>query len=304
MLSPVFIVGCPRSGTTLLATMLERTPWGVPFETHFIPKYERQLARIGDLRDRRAFRRLLSAILSERPVRQWRLDLDLDAFYESLNAFDYATIVHALCCAHTQRRRLASWGDKTPHYVLHLRLINRLFPQSHIIYMVRDGRDTALSLIRRPWGPANILACAKLWKLHNEVHDDVEKMKASGLLHELKYEDLLCSPKAVLEKVFGHLGLDAKEVVPAEMIERINASNYGKWKRDLSPDEIRLFESVAGETLRRFGYETTYPEVALPWTTLSKSYIHDRIKHLSHLVKMNSVDEIAIRWLGAEPFAE
>lgn len=303
-LSPIFIVGCPRSGTTLLASLLGRTPWGAPFETHFIPKYERRLSQFGDLRDRRRFRRLLSAILSERPVKQFRLELDIDAFYESLSEYEYPAIVDALCRAHTQRRGLLSWGDKTPHYVLELRLINRLFPRSRIIYIVRDGRDTALSLIRRPWGPANIVACAQLWKRHNEVGGDVERLTAGGMLYVIKYEELLSSPDSEMKKVLHYLGLEDSGIVSDDIFQKINKNNYGKWKQELSPDEVRLFESVAAGTLRRFGYETTYPEQAIPWPTLLKSYAHDRIKHVSHLVKINTVDEVAIRWFGAEPFAE
>ena len=75
--SPVFIVGSPRSGTTLLASLLDGTPWGSPFETHFIPKYAAAAAR-GNLEDRRTFTELARLILAERPIVQHRLAMTPD----------------------------------------------------------------------------------------------------------------------------------------------------------------------------------------------------------------------------------
>ncbi len=151
----------------MLAGLLHESPWGRAFETHFIAKYYRKLARYGDLSQRENCTRLARAIMSERPAQSWKLNVDYDKFCESLIRRDYPHIVDGLCCAHTARKGHISWGDKTPHYLLQLDIIQRLFPESKIVYIVRDGRDTALSLMRTAWGPANVYAAAAYWKLCN-----------------------------------------------------------------------------------------------------------------------------------------
>ena len=108
-LAPVFVVGCPRSGTTMLAGLLNESPWGGGFETQFIPRYWRKLARYGDLSERSNCTRLVRDILSERPVMQWKLNLDPDEFFSSLDSFEYAHIVDRLCCVNTARN-----GHRSP----------------------------------------------------------------------------------------------------------------------------------------------------------------------------------------------
>ena len=72
---PIFIIGCPRSGTSLLARFLEPTIYGAPIETHFITKYKKKLSNYGELENFENFNKLLNDILKERPVMQWKINI-------------------------------------------------------------------------------------------------------------------------------------------------------------------------------------------------------------------------------------
>ena len=150
--SPVFIIGCPRSGTTLLARFLQPTHYGSPVETHFITKYYEKIPKYGALKKKQNFMLLMKDILSERPIMQWKLDIDIEEFWAGLKRYDYREIIDRLCMMRFTSKGKTSWGDKTPIYILDLEIIYRLFPDAKYLYIVKDGRDVALSLMQVPWG--------------------------------------------------------------------------------------------------------------------------------------------------------
>ena len=300
---PVFIVGSPRSGTTLLAGLLDGTPWGSPFETHFIPKYAAAAAR-ANLDDRRAFTDLARLILRERPIAQHRLSISSDELYDSLPSRDYASLVDAIGRACGRQRGAASWGDKTPHYIHDVGLLHALFPRAKMIYVVRDGRDVALSLLDKPWGPASVYGCALKWRDENRLQPILDTLRAHHLLHDLRYEDLLKAPVAALTSLYEFLDQD----VPLDEVIRragsIRRDNCGGWQRRLAPAQIALFEQVAGQTLVRFGYPVTYQPRAVALPTRLAWRAQDAAKHAVNLFQMNVVDTLRIRFFGMEPFGQ
>lgn len=188
----IFILGAPRSGTTFLSGLLRFTRYGRPVESHFITKYYRKLEIYGDLSKKRNFEKLLNDILSERPVQQWKIKLDLNEFYKKISPnLTYGNIVDNLLLKRPNLSSLDSWGDKTPHYLGNVEDIVELFPNAKFIYIIRDGRDVALSLLRKPWGPANTIACAKYWSELNRKSSTIETLEKNGQLLKINYEKLL-----------------------------------------------------------------------------------------------------------------
>lgn len=299
----MFIVGSPRSGTTLLASLLELTPWGSPFETHFIPKYFETLSGDG-LASRPAFTHLAGQILRERPVAQHQLRVTPDELYDSVPEHDYASLVDAICRRCGRRHGHESWGDKTPHYINHVDLLHGLFPRSKMIYIVRDGRDVALSLLKKPWGPANMYMCALKWRDENRLQPILDTLRTAGLLHDLRYEDLLQDPAACVSRIYSFLGHDVAIDELERMVSIVERRNAGKWARGAAPEQTALFEQVAGETLARFGYPVSRPVSPVHPLAASAYRLHDSVKHAKHLFVMNVVDTIKIRYFGMEPFAQ
>ncbi len=302
--NPVFIVGCPRSGTTLLASLLEPSEFGAPVETHFIPKYYSKLAGYGDLSEKNNFKKLITDILKERPIMQWGINVDLDEFFQDFDNYNFAEIINKLCLLYSSARGKTSWGDKTPDYVLHIDLLTYLFPGAKFIYIVRDGRDVAMSLLQKKWGPNNVYSCAKLWVLLNSQFEGLRGVRNNNQLFEVKYEDLLSSPKEITKALYDFLGIPFPENLLKPLIEKINISNYNKWKSSMPENEIKIFESVAFKTLTNFGYEVSPDTISISDTQRIFWHWHDRFFYYKHFLYMNTVEAIKIKFFGMEPFSD
>src|SRR5262249_12607901 len=137
---------------------------------------------------------------------QRQIQIDADALFDTI-PHTYAALVHAIGLAYARQQGTAWWGDKTPMYIEHLELLHSLFPAARMIYIVRDGRDVALSLMRESWGPSNAFVCAEQWRRENEPRPIVAELKSKGLLYQLRYEDLLADPARVLGDIMAFLGI-------------------------------------------------------------------------------------------------
>ena len=301
---PLFVLGCPRSGTTLLSELLEPLPWGAPVETHFISKYARKLDSFGDLRDDRNVTRLVERVLAERPVMQWDLGLTALDIVDRMPERTFRCLVDTVCMARFSELGKTSWGDKTPHYVLELETLVELFPDSNYLFIVRDGRDVALSLMGRSWGPNNILAASEYWRDCNSDSPSLERLRDSGRLHTIRYEDLLANPSPTMQGVFDFLGVGQDISLIENHLKKIRPNNYAKWKKALSARQRQTFEAVAGKHLEKFDYEVEFsnPKVGIARRWFWR--LHDKALHFLNLVKMNTVDAIRIRYFGMQPFAD
>lgn len=150
---PIFVVGCPRSGTTLLQLMLHAHPRiAIPPETRFLLEAYRDRHRFGDLR-RPANRRALAHFIVNRPqTRFFDLGLDPQAMISEIVASPptLGSAIGAVFRSYSERFGKPRWGDKRPAYVNNLDVIRRLFPDAQIIHIVRDGRDCVASLQEMP----------------------------------------------------------------------------------------------------------------------------------------------------------
>jgi hypothetical protein len=173
-----------------------------------------------------------------------------------------------------------------------------------MIYVVRDGRDVALSLLDKPWGPASVYGCALKWRDENRLQPLLDTLRAHRLLHDLRYEDLLKTPVATLTSLYEFLDQDVPLDDVIRRASRIRRDNSGGWQRRLAPAQIALFEQVAGQTLVRFGYPVTYQPRAVALPTRLAWRTQDAAKHAVNLFQMNVVDTLRIRFFGMEPFGQ
>lgn len=301
----IFILGAPRSGTTFLASLLESTQYGAPFETQFFVKYFQKLSSYGDLNIKKNFTKLVEDILKERAVSQWNLDLDISLFFESLNNRRiYSEIINELCLIRNKQLGYAAWGDKTPHYVGDISSIYSLFPDAKYLYIVRDGRDVALSLLQKNWGPNNIFSCAEYWKDLTADKPELKLLEDNNQILKLRYEDLLDNTEEHVLKIYDFLGEKIKEGELEKLCSTVKAGNYYKWKKQLTKSQIKIFDQVAANTLQRFGYETFTEEKQINIFKKLFYKAHDRFLFFKFLFEINVIDGIKIRFFGKEPFAE
>jgi Sulfotransferase family len=274
MPDPFFIVGNDRSGTTMLRLIVDRGPdAAVPPESMFLTDYAAALDA-GEPRDPVSAARLMRAVWEHPKVRLWELPPQPPAVPPELRGEDaYRFIAAAPFEAYAARHGKRRWGDKTPHYVHHVDHLLRLWPRARFVVLVRDGRDVALSLRRMPFGPNNAWAAAQWWARGIRAGERAQRAHPDAVL-TIRYEDLARRPEEEVHRLCAFLGLryaddmlaledvDPARIVPDQaawfptLFDGINTSAVGRWQREMSRRDQRIFAALAGAELERLGYET------------------------------------------------
>lgn len=277
--SPIFVVGAPRSGTTLLAAMLAAHPrLSCGRETHFyiaLAKYdspERLIASETWPHEAMAF---LDGLRPEGvPIcEQYGLCTSEIEHRLGGQAPSIRAILECLTSYHCTATGKERWIEKTPDHLAHVHEIRKHFPESPIVLIVRDPRDVALSLVKMPWQRAPRTFAEGLWRWKRHHDASGAFFRTDPNTHCLRYDDLVLSPETELRKLCGFLG----EEFDAQMLDTSRSSRHflsstnstwhrhlGKplqrdrldvWKRELSPEWNWFAEALVGDYLGRWRYE-------------------------------------------------
>jgi hypothetical protein len=266
----VIVLGVRRSGTTLLRVMLDRNPaLAVPAVSYFVP----QLARRHRMPvDRAAFvddlRRLPTLV-------EWGLAPDAVAarLREGMTSGEAIGVVFAAYAAERGKER---WGDKTPLYMQHLGLLERLFPEARYVHLIRDGRDAALSFLSVPeglmtegWGhPRDARGFACQWATEIQSARSLGTRVGRDRYLELRYESLVADTEGALRAVCRFADLEF-DVAMLDYVGRTDSARkthqqrlnepprqgVRDWRTEMAPDDVRAFEAVAGSVLDELGYD-------------------------------------------------
>jgi hypothetical protein len=274
---PIFIVGAPRSGTTLLRYVLCSHPRiYIPPESNFIPRLlprdpQRPLSPEDAIR-------AIEAILAYRTFfKDWGGEQPNPVtFVGNLPDLLPATLFDELYSAYAHQFGATRWGDKSPIYTMHVDAIARAFPTAQFVHIIRDARDVALSMRRTYRGARffyiDVYYSARSWA------ERIRRASASGeklgplRYFELRYEDLAASPEPVIRDLCGFLGEDFEPAmtepykearahyhskgIHAPTRQPLTTSRSGRWNKDMSPADQRLVQAVVGDLLRDHHYET------------------------------------------------
>lgn len=252
---PVFILGCPRSGTTYLGNVLETMPEASYYFEPAILKYYTRL------------------------------------IYEKKAPMGQTRILYHLCL---RSLLLASPGtgprivEKNPNHLWVAETLCEIFPDAQFIIISRDARDTALSLLQKPWhleksaasgkrepggylyGPyphfyieddrreefqrtSDLHRCIWIWRRHAEQIEHLTGILPKSQQFHLTYEDLILKPDTTLCAILGFIGEDRpatrSKVLTAS--REGHASSIGRWKEFFSAQDLEIIEQEAGDILAR-----------------------------------------------------
>lgn len=299
---PIFILGNPRSGTSLLGRMLNSHPGiAVPYEAHVYNVFWRWHKRYEPLTDPARRRRLAMDMLSMRARRYWSKPPGVEAVLERIERPSFHGVFEAMLNAWAAGQNKPRWGEKTPQNGPYWRVINEGFPDARFIHLVRDGRDCALSWIAANFGPKLTYPAAVKWARYV---DDMQAMRdelGPHRVYELRYADLINDTESSLHAICDFLDepfdpamLEYHRADDTYMTERRNnrnlkqpviTDNAAKWKTRMSTRNQRIFEAVAGEQLRRYGYPLAHPNAAVTrWERLRDTYLlHPPLRMMSKL---------------------
>lgn len=272
---PIFIVGPPRSGTTLLAAMIaSHSSIACGPETHFFSRLSDSALgeAIGDPDwPRKATKMLASLDAAGQTV--------IDCYESSLHAIEsylgkcnpsVAAMLESLTWEHARKMGKARWAEKTPNHLLEVRRIRREYPAGRIVRIVRDPRDVAVSASNTlPTSSNSFLANCQAWNRRLEATQRFFQVDDHAIT--ILYEDLLADPvpelarlATFLQEEFEEGMLDTRRairsmVTPGEPWKRNAASPLDKsrafaWKRSLGPELARAATVLCYPGIERFGY--------------------------------------------------
>ena len=313
--SPFFIFGCPRSGTSLLSTMLGTHPrLAIPYESHLYDSIYPIVQRYGDPCRQSVRTRLVSEILRTEHIRRWTPPPSLPETLEAIQRYDFHGIVEGVMRAWAQSQGKTRWGEKTPQHTLCWRTISAGFPGLQVIHLVRDGRDVALSYRTAFFGPKHIYPLARRWLEYLSAAEEARATLGDQAFLQVRYEDLVSDPELELRRICSFLG---EEFVPSMLAfyqdnrtyhaDQRNARNLrlpvmshnsGRWRTEMTAREVRIFEALAGASLLRYAYPRALSEPRISgWEALSCRYLEHPPRRLSAMLKNRQARRLVLQKL-------
>ena len=260
--TPLFLIGTPRSGTTLLCKMLNSHP------AILITNETGVCSQLHNFILKSAQGRVAGTSFGKEYYELWSNQLDTAAPQLIRDYYNRIAIIE-------KRQNVFYWGDKHPHYDTCLPSIQKWFPHARYIYIVRDPRDVTCSISRmNSWEHERSF---KTWKRISSNYEAFTCLLNNFQLYSLRYEDLVSNYAAEMQKLYGWLDLD----VPNEVLESIKTlsnvhansvnknmensgklsgakrhnpqkSSLGRWKRELTQEQAKLFELESAEYLSKY----------------------------------------------------
>lgn len=277
---PVFIVGCYRSGTTLLSSILSaHSEAYIPEETRYLPYILERLDDYGDLRVDANLTLMINDINRFLVSQDWETIPDAAKVIGALSERTFQEVIRCIA-VYNADKPVRVWGDNTPFYVSCALLIASLLPDARFVNMVRDGRDVAASAIKLNMGGGfNPTALALEW--NERVFDGMVAQKVLGpeRVITVRYEDLVSDTRSEIVKVCSFLGIAfeegmlefhqkanahkiKKQTHHANLAKPVTNQFVGNYKKAFSKKEILLMERMMRNGLMAYNYEITNKRLA------------------------------------------
>ncbi|WP_322744996.1 sulfotransferase family protein [Leptolyngbya ectocarpi] len=280
-LGPIFIVGMPRSGTTLLTSMLSAHPRiAIAPETHYLCYWLRQYKTL-NLSCTQDFDSFWQAVSNSQRFSYF--GIDAHPTRERILAKGSPSHQHILSgwleeYAHTINK--PRWGEKTPLHYQHLHQLFTWFPDAQVIWMLRDPRAVAASLNTVPWASNYIHIHAQQWQ--ESLTSFERDWQRDSRVMLLQYEKLIQQPERCLTRLCHFLGetyttdmLTTRSAANTPLINRqgwavqhlqsalqpISANAISKWQRNLANHQIEIIEALTFPDAAKYGYcaNTSHP---------------------------------------------
>lgn len=262
---PLFIVGLPRSGTTLLLHLLNRHPdICLPLsESHHIPVAVKRFGNppvLPDARSRTGFLQWWQDCMED------QVDVDFTAIpLHTMDVTSWTAILERLLKAAAGQAHVAAciWGDKTPGYLNWMAFLKEVLPTARFIHIVRDPRDRMLSVHKR-WGKSRLRAMDQWHDWEQAAMQIVPKLGPDYC--RIHYEELIAHPEQSLRNICRFLGVTFHEGMTglSGAVEShgdvrsdagIDAGNTGKFRDRVSSRLLKRAEEIVYPTLQAYGYE-------------------------------------------------
>jgi hypothetical protein len=280
---PIFVVGPPRSGTTLTAKILGRhSRVFVPGETHFFDDIYARRRELGELSDPAARAKVLSRLdtIYERydeaadQRRIHRIFQSTDLREQLGRCLTYKDLLSHFMESQMRSAGKIRWGNNVPKDIFHVKEILSFYPGAKFIVCLRDVRDFLLSYkykwrntgkensdrVKKLYHP---VVTSLLWKASVKQILRAKDAIPSGNVTLVRYERLAEKPEQSIRELCDFIGEDFEPAMgdvnegnsSFEVTKKgIYSSSISRWRRLLSAEEACVAQSITKDLLQELGY--------------------------------------------------
>lgn len=293
-----FIMGRPRSGTTLLTTLFNAHP-----NVKIAPEFPVMLFLYQKFRNvkkwdeekirsfvNHAFYYSKNSQINENRVKNLRIDKEF-IINELLRYKDVGTIQLFLKSINYYAFSLydkaeTQWiGDKNPVYSIFAHRFRKIFPEAKFICIIRDYRDNFISMKKLadrevPVEAPSVSLQVARWKYFTKRFLNY-KRRFPDKYYILRYEDLVTQQENTFQSLCNFLGIVYNPTVfdyykkkddtlrtygnnpywqkfHENLLKPINTGSMNTWQDKLSVKEVKLADQIAGKYAGKLGYERQY----------------------------------------------
>lgn len=288
-----FILGRPRTGTTLLRSLLDAhpnvmIPWECQFVLNLYPKY-------GSLEfwNPETLEHFYTDLLDQWQFRTWNLDheklkTDLMACEGQISYASLCQVVYLNQISFYPKQTILMIGDKNPGYSIYPDRLKKIYPDAKFIYILRDYRDNFHSIKNVDFELPIVSVVVYKWKYFYKQALLASKKYPDSFAF-VRYEDLVSEPETRFREICEFLSIPyvpecfdfykmknkAEETYPVVILKKhhkslfnpVNTSRIGLWKKSMSGRQVKIADFVAGKYAEQAGYERKYKGFSL-WTGL------------------------------------
>lgn len=244
-ITPFFLVGAERSGTTLLRLILDHHPeLACTWESEYIVDYwpSEQVpatsAVAASIASDRIYREHVDAYGVQLPQSCDNLCMDFEYLLNVIRRKAGKRLIGATVHRHVDR-------------------LLRLWPSARYIRLIRDGRDVANSRVAMGW-EGNAWSAAKVWVKEEQDWDICKSSLEQSQYIEVRFEQLVANPEAELTRICEFLGVDYSPQMlsfPSDTsYSAIDTSLAHQWKDRMPKRDLGWVQSVQADILQRRGY--------------------------------------------------
>ena len=295
----VFIVGCARSGTTLLKRIVNAHPdIAIAPEVHWITKLFR--SRVGLKIEGLVTSEMVSGFAAHKRFRE--LEMKKEDFLSLVGngeAVPYPEFMMRLFELYKVLHGKRFVGNKTPPYVQSIPVLHAIWPGTKFVHLIRDGRDVCLSVLNWKkanrtvgrfvtWNEDRISTTALWWERKVQMGREGGRVLPPHLYYEMRYEALVRSPEEECAKLCAFLELPYSNAMirfhEAHSVTSLHkgarswmpiTSGLRDWRTQMAAGDVERFEAAVGDFLNELGYCRAFER-----TSSEKQKHADRIRAL------------------------
>jgi hypothetical protein len=274
--SPVFIVGAPRSGTTLVASILNGSPeLVVSPESHYFEKFFSICNRRHCFESDKSYLSYLEYFLNSSEIKTFGFSEEekkilIDRLM--VEKPSHAKIFSDVMTTYRKKFNKFRWAEKTPAHGLCVVEILSCFPDAKIVNIIRDPRDVMISRMKLPWRKTNVMLEAQLWNRYVTLDKSVGMLNNSNY-YEIRYEDILKDHESEFRKLYEFLSLRFEQFfldpIAAQGLlynpltepwkdnveKQVISNNVEKWKSEMPLHQRKVVWFITRSLLKEKGYE-------------------------------------------------